>query len=443
MVQLFKVLQRQTTETSLSARIISTTAHLMNKSVINATTQWSDVEDLMTEISQFYSTFPPGHESLQVLVSAATLARVEDLQDLEFVKIKGQNLDWIFSSLEYVQQLMEESPNAHQGTEEWDSTTTHSVWSLLQFLACSAPDSLPLQPPLRSLHIILQALSAPGETPQIAAQVLYSAPRNWFLNPSLRPLMQECSVWSQLGRVTLKYFDSMNLMSYLSLGEDIAKIAEWKPIIYEDLATWVTIFMLARENFAYTDPSMVFISVIRSIWVPEFTDQIQLVDQRNESWILALTALTNVWNAFQFSPMSVLQCLALARCTVSTSLYVQYFYWEHDYTQKPIPRDIRASFAPQLGEALIQAAGNARNTLTRSSPPPLGDMGEEESHNTTPPFEPIEAMLGVLGEKLRTEFEPTNGEVQFGGATKQYKDWKQLEEYFEAEFDTLEALLST
>ncbi|KAJ7921704.1 hypothetical protein B0H13DRAFT_2414885 [Mycena leptocephala] len=395
MVQLFKVLQRQTTKTSLAARIISTTAHLMNQSVITAELWSWDVKDLMTEICQFCSTFPPGHESLQVLVSAATLARVEDPKKFEDMEIEGQNSDWIFSSLEYVQQLWEESPNAHQGTEEWDSTTTLAVRSLLQFLICS---SLPFQPPLRSLHIILRALSAPEDTSQIAARVLYRAPRNWFFDPTSQPLMQENSVWSQLGCFTLKYSDPISLMHYLSLGEDIAKTAEWKLIIYEDLSTWmmITLFMSDTDRFLhYTNlGSATFVSVIRSIWVPEFSDQMQLLNERNESWVLALTALANVWNTFQFSSMHVLACLHLARCTVSTSLRVQYFYWEHDYTQKPIPRDIRVSFAPQLGEALIQAAGNARNTLTRSSPPPLGDMGEEESHNTTPPFEPIAAMLG-------------------------------------------------
>jgi hypothetical protein len=256
--------------------------------------------------------------------------------------------------------------------------------------------------------------------------------------------MQENSVWSRLGHVTLKYSDYADLGRYLFLGEDIAKIAEWKPFIYEDLSTWITAFMYCTDRFRSTSnpASATFVSVIRSVWVPEFSDQRQLLNERNESWILALTVLANVWNSFQFSSMCALACLHLARCTVSTSLRVQYFYWERP-TQKPISRDIRAAFAPQLGEALIQAAGNARNTLTRSSPPPLGDMGEEESHNTTPPFEPIAAMLGVLGEKLRTEFEPTSGDVQLGGATKQYKDWKQLREYFEAELDALEELVST
>jgi hypothetical protein len=257
--------------------------------------------------------------------------------------------------------------------------------------------------------------------------------------------MQENSVWSQLGRVVLKYSDPINLIRYFSLGEDIAKIAEWKPIIYEDLSTWITAFIDHTDISPYSayPYSATFLSVIRSVWVPEFTDHMQLVNERNESWILALTALANVWNTFQLSSMCALACLRLARCTVSTSLRVQYLYWEHDYTQKPIPSDIRTSFAPQLGQVLIEAAENARNTFTGSSPPPLGDTASEESHSTAPPFERIAELLDALGGKVRTEFEPTSGDVQLGGATKQYKDWTQLRDYFEAELDTLEELLST
>ncbi|KAJ7921698.1 hypothetical protein B0H13DRAFT_2318208 [Mycena leptocephala] len=278
----------------------------------------------------------------------------------------------------------------------------------------------------------------------MAARVLYRAPRNWFLDPILQSIMQENSVWSQLGHVTLKYLYPINLEHYLSLGEDFAKAAEWKPIIYEDLATWITAFIYHTcfPSSSSLDSAR-FVSVICSVWVPEFTDQMQLVNERNKSWVLALTALANVWKTFQFSPTPDLKCFRLARCTVSTSLCIKYFYREHDYTAKPIPGDIRAAFAPQLGETLIQAAGNARNTLTRSSPPPLGDMGEEEHQNTTPPFERIAELLDALGAKVSSEFEPTSGEVRLGGATKRYRDWEELQKHFEAELDVLEESLLT
>jgi hypothetical protein len=228
--------------------------------------------------------------------------------------------------------------------------------------------------------------------------------------------MQRSAVWSQLGRVTLKYSDYVDLGCYLSLGEDIAKIAEWKPIIYEDLSTWIAAFIHYTDSFPSHSnlDSVTFVSVIRSIWVPEFTDQMQLVDERNKSWVLALTALANVWKTFQFSPVSTLECFRLARCTVSTSLSVQYFHWEYDFTQKTIPSDIRKAFAPQLGQALIQAAANVRSILIESTPELLGGTGPEES----PPVERIAELLDVLGEKLRTEFEPASGEVQLGGITK-------------------------
>jgi hypothetical protein len=448
MVQLFKVLQRPNMDISLAARIISTTALLMKKSAINATTQWQDIKDLMTEIFQFCSSFPPGHESLQVLVSAATLARVENPEHFGSMQIEGQNLEWIFSSLEYVQQLWEESP--HQGTEEWDSSTTLSVRSLLQFLMCNAPDPLPLQPQLRSLRIISRALSAPGDTSQMAARVLYRAPHNWFLDPNSQPLMQQNSAWSQLGHVTLKYLGSMDLMHYLRLGEDIAKTAEWKPIIYEDLSTWITAFIHHTDSSPYSANlySATFVSVIRSVWVPEFSDRMQLLNEMNESWILALTALANVWKTFQLSPVSALPCLRLARCTVTTSLCVHFFYWDTrksgyttHYTRKLLSSDIREAFFPQLGEALIQGAANARNTLTGSSPPQLGDTGKQESHNTAPPFERIAELSGALGGKVSSEFESTSGEVQLGGATKRYRDWEELQKHFEAELDGLEESL--
>jgi hypothetical protein len=253
--------------------------------------------------------------------------------------------------------------------------------------------------------------------------------------------MQENSVWSQLGHVTLKYLEYFDLLDYFNLGEYIAKTAEWKPIIYEDLPNWITLFMNDTDRFPHysTLYSATFVSVIRSVWVPEFTDQMQLLNERNKSWILALIALANVWKAFQFSPVSAFACLRLAHCTITTSLRVQYFYREDDETQTLIPRDIRAAFAPQLGQALIQAVANARSIVVESTPKLVGCQGPEES----PPFERIAGLLDVLGEKLRTEFEPTGGEVQLGGATKQYKDWKQLEEYFEAELDALGGLVST
>lgn len=48
-----------------------------------------------------------------------------------------------------------------------------------------------------------------------------------------------------------------------------------------------------------------------------------------------------------------------------------------------------------------------------------------------------------MSGNVSTEFEPTSGEIQLGGVTKQYKDSNQLKEYFEAELDVLQELIST
>jgi hypothetical protein len=93
--------------------------------------------------------------------------------------------------------------------------------------------------------------------------------------------MQRSSVWSQIGRATLKSFYDNDLTGYLRLGEDIAKTAEWKPIIYEDLSTWITAFIhnTDRSSFLASQASVAFVSVICSIWVPEFPDQMQLLNE--------------------------------------------------------------------------------------------------------------------------------------------------------------------
>jgi hypothetical protein len=163
--------------------------------------------------------------------------------------------------------------------------------------------------------------------------------------------------------------------------------------------------------------------------------------QKSESWILALTALASMWNSFQFSYMNALACWPLAHCTVTASLCVHYFYWEHDYTHKPIPSDIRAKFSPQLGQSLIQAAANARNTQPEFSPALPGGTLLDGFPDMTPSFERIVELLEALGGKINTEFEPTSGEVRVGGATKRYRDWEELQKHFEAELDVLEESL--
>jgi hypothetical protein len=122
-----------------------------------------------------------------------------------------------------------------------------------------------------------------GNISLMEALILYRA-HDWFFNPSLKPILQDSSVWFQLGRVTHKYSDSL---PHFRLGEDAAKIAEWKPVIHEDLSTWITEFIAETDHLQFNVSPKVFVSVIRSIWVAESSDMMKCLDARNESWVLA------------------------------------------------------------------------------------------------------------------------------------------------------------
>ncbi|KAJ6589411.1 hypothetical protein B0H19DRAFT_1226933 [Mycena capillaripes] len=421
MIQLFKALRSTILNALLYAhlveRVIKTTARLASRSGISMSGEPADMVMLMKEISHFCGTFLSRRNSPSVLVSTAmlTLTMIENLQQY-YGYITLQNTEWIFTALEHVQRMCEENPN--MDAKEWDNTTNLKVQSLLHFLIPAVSSSPPLQSSLKSLHIILQALSASGDISLMAFLALCSHP-SWFLHP----ILHNSSVWSQLGHVALKY--PHFAFHYHQLGNNILNKPEWKQIISADLPTWITTFIIGGL-YPKTDSN--FISVIRSVWVPDFHDPDKVIDERNESWILALLALSKCWEAFEFTTASH-DSVLLGRCTVSMALRLNYFPRAYE---NPIPRNIRASFFPNLSKSVTQAATNARNAVPTESDGP---------YHVTPTLGRVSNFLEVLGEKLRTEFEPTQGEVQLRGVTKYYGNWTELEEHFAAELDVLEELI--
>ncbi|KAJ6518143.1 hypothetical protein C8R47DRAFT_1086150 [Mycena vitilis] len=432
LLQLFKVLRTTTLDSSLVARIINITAQLAPRSREREELPYWMANPLV-EISRFCSSFI-GRESPQVFVSAATLARiisVDQLPTREF-RIQLQTPDWIFSSLGFVQRQWEEQGNPN----EWDSTTSTAVHGLLQFSAYAVPDSLPLQPPPNVVQLIVHALFvARGPViPLLAFFTLCQAPQ-WFLNSDLQPILLSSSLWSQIGRVarTTPRFAS----GYFHLGEKLATTPEWKSIMRADLSAWVMVFIKAQDwNFVdkFVDKEA-FISVLRSIWIDGSAELNQdtntnVLDAENESWILSVVALSRAWDTLEPS-LAVREYMCLARCTVSTSLRNGYILpcWE----RKPIPREIRGMFSAQLGQSLIHAASNAEH--------PLHNEISVGAETTAIMVDRMGQFLNVLGEKLRTELEPTDGEVVFEGISKPYADWEELQSHFNAELDALEGIL--
>ncbi|KAJ7770548.1 hypothetical protein B0H16DRAFT_1881547 [Mycena metata] len=339
LIQLFEALTRNTAriDTDLTARVISTTAKLftLKGGLLHS---MRDIERLMTTVSQFCAALPPGN--IPTSVFAATLASIENTTDLALTSynpLKLQNVNWIFCALEYVQQRWRDNLDSPEGPVVWDETTAASITSLLQFLACSDPDSLPDRPSTEVMHIILTALFTRSESACAAFLVLYRAQR-WVLNPDANPILR--TSWAMLRPVVLSH---PNLAAcYLDMGNNIANTPEWKPVFYADFATWHSAFTTSTRRLAFrlVDPEYapfshdetqrMYVSVVRSIWAPEFDAEGKGIDETNDSWIYSMLAFSKAWDAFPFSADKIFDFVLLAHGTVATSLRITYFGPQRD-----------------------------------------------------------------------------------------------------------------
>ncbi|KAJ7479718.1 hypothetical protein FB451DRAFT_1556572 [Mycena latifolia] len=435
--QLFKALRVGRVDSRLTATIINTTAQLANvaknsvsydiKRIVNLIrnrrTNWK--LSVAVEASQFCSTFLQLEGPLDVLVSSASLARFEapeELSDFAVTATRAMlDVEWVYLALEYVQRSWE-GKRANAGhPEAWDGNVAREVESLLQILILG---DLRQKPPVAAFQIILHGLSASRGVSFAAFLVLYRG-KAWFLDPDLRSIMQQSSLWHHLGRTALR-FDKIQRVAaqYVELGEEIAGLPEWKQPIFTDLPTWITVF--AGDTWGgKIQVTQAFMSVIRTVWVPKAASQYDFLDETEESWALAITALSHMWGiAHSSAALGPDGFARLAKCAVSTSLVVDYY---HGDELRQISTDCRAIFASHIGKTLVQAAAWAKNGIPQNEIQSC--PGPDRSDNQTKAVIRVAELLGVLGQKLATEFKPGAGEMKFGGLTKRYRNWLELENH--------------
>ncbi|KAJ7479782.1 hypothetical protein FB451DRAFT_1239806 [Mycena latifolia] len=445
--QLFKALRAAPVGTHLTAKIITTTARLANNSVGHYSLRRNFMDlSIVTEACRFCSTFLSLDTS--VLVSAAILAKFENVE--EFVEcatlasLPSLDAEWIYVVMERVQHAWDEKRSNAEHPDEWDSDTTLAVEALLHLLVFSDTFGQK-KPPIAAFHIIVRALSAPEDISFAAFIVLHRA-MPWFLVPEFKSIMQESGAWAHLGRIALQFSDINPLANwYLDMGKNVEDTGDWKPFIYQDLSTWISVFS-GDEWGRHSHSREKFNSVMQNVWVTEFDQQHKFTDDTEESWGLAILALSGVWGNFQFDNCN--EFIRLARCTISTALQARYFvqlptlphHFEAQYSERIISLNMKATFSSQLGASLNRAAVNARNADPHNAWGPHHSTGLREHI-----LERVSGFLDVLGHKIgtelfepRAEFEPRSGEVQLGGLTKVYKNWAELQIHFMAELGALE-----
>ncbi|KAJ7844113.1 hypothetical protein B0H14DRAFT_3687632 [Mycena olivaceomarginata] len=138
---LFHALQAAPLEDGVVARIVNTTAQLVNnlpeRNIIN--------NFATLEVIRFCENFHRLGGSVDALVSAATLVNSVDLESFVhywhrqagYTTNIVQDVDWIYVAMAHVQRIWEERMADTQYLNQWDTDTTLAVGSLLQLLARS------------------------------------------------------------------------------------------------------------------------------------------------------------------------------------------------------------------------------------------------------------------------------------------------------------------
>lgn len=452
MTELFKNLRSTTLDTTLVTRIIKNTSSLLKNGTGGSTPPWlGQVRTLMTEISEFCSALPKIDGWLDLAMCTAKLARVYHgpvqpfyHRDQYPAEIKTQDSRWISMVLEHIGNLQTE--NTHQ-LMEWDGTTDSTVEGLLALLVWNKAFVNAGKPSKMVLSMIMQALAA-GSNASFWAFFVLAEAHSLFLH---KPIMQQSSVLTHLGSIVSRYHELHEIKeSYIELAHDIACIPEWKPVLQNELSTWISVFN-SVECWNET-LSGIFNSVIRKIWLPHMAEH-YFSSGFEESWALSLAALANEWEHFDFSDSSRSQeCVHLARGTVSVALQTYYdivinqnFYTtSREFQMRPIPPHLRAIFSPPLGRSLVCAAQNASKAIHGAGEQDSGSETSYQKHRKDV-LSRITGLLKALGIKVDAEHGPRRpgGMVLLEGSMKEYDDWTELQELFNEEIDIIEKLLAT
>ncbi|KAJ7769428.1 hypothetical protein B0H16DRAFT_1881955 [Mycena metata] len=412
---------------------------------------------LVREMSDFSNQFPRAVEGwLDVVATAAKLTRTNPtgLRDIHSRTQFGsgltpnpplptfniQEIEWIYRALEHVEKSWQED---FDDTEDrvWDTNTTRTIDGLLQVLSCN--NSLPDNPPVSSLRIILRALSSTTDVAAIAFLVLTRA-KWWFLNPDLHPIMLQFSMWHHLGRVARHYkrktrfWEDVITESYQVLLQHVASRPEWKSTLFNELPTCIAVFSdpsgwirwhgSEKREAQRSD----LISVLQNLWVPLFPQvdgqqqQIRSTNAGQQCTALCFIALSTVWESYDVAKSSLEQFLQLTRCTVSTALVTEYcvLFPLHNF-QPP--------FSLRLCKALTQAAVNARHSIKVRIP---GGLDASPSHVEIHPTWRITELLEKLAHKLEIEFNRPDR-----GWDTLLQDRATLRDELEAEVNAWEELL--
>ncbi|KAJ7136854.1 hypothetical protein C8R44DRAFT_363492 [Mycena epipterygia] len=289
------------------------------------------------------SVFPPTQGWLDVILSATSLA-VDTSREPVAREASLNEKGWVGTALEYF----------NRNTAEWDEHIVAGVSGLLQ-----ASLYYGVSPQTSSIHLILRALSTPGDISTTAFWVMTDwRARTWFQDHGVQQILQQHSIWTLLGRVVINNPEDFRVRRrYFEIGDFLASTGGWELSIRSELSTWITVFF--RPGFTSGQyPATEFNSVLCSIWNADSGTRYQFADSGEKALGSTLTLLASVWREFEFNSSQIGDnFIPFLRSTVSAALRVTHARIPNP--TRPISPDFRAIFYVPLEQALLQATAKA------------------------------------------------------------------------------------
>ncbi|KAJ6599883.1 hypothetical protein DFH09DRAFT_1504165 [Mycena vulgaris] len=339
-------LMENTIDNILAGQILRLTSQLADKLESDELYHMSKL-DRTIQVYRFCSVIPRSAGWLEAVSSAVLLAR-RNSQILVFLgdfQPEANHAEWVHAALNHVEQL-----RVNPDDEDY---RTSALVGLLQALRAD-PGALTVPPPKTTLRVILWALSAPGNIAEIAFELLCNAPA-WFQDAELQIMMQKSSVWQLLGRfASTESAKPWSRAAYFQLGDMLAKRAQWGPIVRDDLAGWVTVFL--QERMPYID----FKTGLLRVWLNPGGNEVDQTPEDNP-FILIFEALSKAWDDFDITqPRNIYR---LAKCTTLAAVGNRYYGVGRGL---PIPPDFRVTFSARLRNSIIQITEKARAEINSS-----------------------------------------------------------------------------
>ncbi|KAF7336219.1 hypothetical protein MVEN_02169700 [Mycena venus] len=280
--------------------------------------------------------------------------------------------------------------------------------------------------PISPLQTILSALSRAANGPSgqdghdrvrtIVLKVFFSAD-HWFQDPELRPILQQESVWINLG--------GLFHPDYINLGDRLCSMPEWKHIISLDLPGWLANFPRIEGTHweSWESTRKEFWSVLSRVWDADEHEADAFGNEK--SLVMIFSALAKTWHRVDFSNLAGIQHrrhVKLLGCTASQVFYSKIVSYE---VQNPSQR-FTDTIIPCLGEALGRAAERAK----------------DETINNPSIEQNLKDRITALAELLSRLALTTHGEIRNGqpndDRTPEMEYWKCLRDGFMRQVNELQ-----